>query len=106
MTDIPVDTILDNLLPCIAVPDLLHLACTNRFFATLLTDELFWERKFKDDFIVTSAVTDRRKTWKLLYRALWNSKVYVRGCQCVHLRIGIRFMNSPFEVMSYTVHCV
>lgn len=35
ISDIPVDVLLDNLLPFIAVPDLLNLACTNRFFAIL-----------------------------------------------------------------------
>jgi SCF-associated factor 1 len=79
ITDIPVDTLLDNLLPCITVPDLLNLACTNRFFATLLADELFWKRKLKGDFNFTGAGTARTTNWKLLYRGLRNPKVYVWG---------------------------
>lgn len=35
LSDISVDVLLDNLLPFVAVPDLLNLASTNRFFGIL-----------------------------------------------------------------------
>lgn len=35
LSDIPVDVLLDNLLPFIGLRDLLNLACTCRFFAIL-----------------------------------------------------------------------
>lgn len=47
--DIPIEVFLDQLLPIVDIPDLLSLACTNRFFAMLCQDDTFWKRKLRDD---------------------------------------------------------
>jgi SCF-associated factor 1 len=80
ITDIPVDVILDNLFSVIPVPDLLRLGLTNRFFATLLTDELFWKRKVQEDFNFPSMDTARDDNWRLIYRGLTNPQTFVWGC--------------------------
>jgi SCF-associated factor 1 len=79
IVDIPVDIILDNLFPSIQIPDLLCLGSTNRFFATLLADNLFWKRKLKDDFNFTGAGTARTTNWKFIYRGLTNPRLFVWG---------------------------
>ncbi|KAJ7224220.1 regulator of chromosome condensation 1/beta-lactamase-inhibitor protein II [Mycena pura] len=71
---IPVELILDNLLMLMPVEDVLRLACTNKFFATLCNDELLWHRRLDTDFNFPSAATARVSGWKFIYRNLFNPK--------------------------------
>jgi SCF-associated factor 1 len=79
LSDIPVDVLLDNVLPSVPVTDLLHLGSTNRFFATLVSDDLFWKRKLQEDFNFSGAGTARTSGWKFIYRGLSDPKVFVWG---------------------------
>jgi SCF-associated factor 1 len=80
LSDLPVDLLLDNLFPSITVVDLLHLGSTNRFFSTLLSDDLFWKRKLEQDFNFTGAGTARTSGWKFIYRGLTKPRIFVWGC--------------------------
>lgn len=55
---IPIEVFLDYLLPIVAVPDLLNLACADRFFARLCNDDTFWKRKLKAD--MNHSIVDAR----------------------------------------------
>ena len=79
ISDIPVDVLLDNVLPSVPVTDVLHLGSTNHFFATLVSDDLFWKRKLQEDFNFSGAGTARTSGWKFIYRGLSNPKVFVWG---------------------------
>ncbi|EPQ56536.1 RCC1/BLIP-II protein [Gloeophyllum trabeum ATCC 11539] len=79
LTDIPVETLLDNLLPYVPAPDLCRLACTNRFFATLCNDDTFWKRKLQEDFNFSGEGTARTSGWKFIYKGLSNPRVFVWG---------------------------
>ena len=79
LSDVPVDVLLDNVLPSVPVTDLLHLGSTNHFFATLLADDLFWKRKIQEDFNFSGTGTARTSGWKFIYRGLSNPKVFVWG---------------------------
>jgi SCF-associated factor 1 len=99
ISDIPVDVLLDNLLPSVAVPDLLSLTCTNRFFAIIGADDTFWKRKIQDDFNFSGAGTARTTGWKVIYKGLRKPLIYTWG-ENNHGRLGrpnpSQTSNVPF----------
>lgn len=79
LSDVPVDVLLDNLLPSIEVTDLLSLASTSRFFAILGADDTFWKRKLQEDFNFSGAGTARTSGWKVIYKGLSKPRIYTWG---------------------------
>ncbi|SRR6266403_3337467 len=79
IADIPVEVLLDNLLPLAEVRDVLSLGSTNKLFAALCADETFWRRKCQADFNFTSQETARQSGWKNLYRGLKHPRIFVWG---------------------------
>lgn len=79
LSDIPVDILLDNLLPVIDIPDLLNLSATSRFFAILAADETFWKRRLQDDFNFSGAGTARTSAWKIIYKGMSKPSIYTWG---------------------------
>jgi SCF-associated factor 1 len=79
ISDSPIDLLLDNLLPCIPVKDLLHLAQTSRFFADLVADDTLWKRKLQADFNFDGAGTARTSGWKFIYKGLLKPSVFLWG---------------------------
>ncbi|KDQ61371.1 hypothetical protein JAAARDRAFT_30797 [Jaapia argillacea MUCL 33604] len=79
IADIPVEILLDNLLPEVQTRDLLSLGTTNRFFAKLCNDNTFWKRKIQDDFNFSGANTARTAGWKFIYKGLSRPKIFVWG---------------------------
>ncbi|KAF8916268.1 regulator of chromosome condensation 1/beta-lactamase-inhibitor protein II [Mucidula mucida] len=93
LIDLPVEVILDNLLTLLDLPDLAHLACTNKLFATLAADETFWKRKCQADFNFSGAGTARTSGWKFIYSGL--SKPRANG------RLGLsKFPKTPLRDVS------
>lgn len=80
LQDIPVDLFLDNLLPCFSLPELAHIAATNRFFSTLVDDDIFWKRKLLADFNFDPSTTARTSGLKFIYRGLHKPRLFVWGC--------------------------
>lgn len=79
LSDLPVEVLLDNLLPWLAIPDLIHLGETDRFFSRLCNDDTFWKRKLQEDFNFTDERTARITGWKQIYRGLSDPKTFVWG---------------------------
>ncbi|KAJ4469587.1 regulator of chromosome condensation 1/beta-lactamase-inhibitor protein II [Lentinula aciculospora] len=79
VTDIPVEIFLDNLLPRLPLNDLLQLQSTNKFFATLCSDETFWKKKLSVDFNFPDESTARTSGWKFIYLRLVKPRVFVWG---------------------------
>lgn len=79
LADVPVEVLLDNLLPSVDIRDLLSLACTSKFFSLLCADDMFWKRKLQSDFNFSGAGTARTSGWKLIYKGLHNPRVFVWG---------------------------
>ncbi|KZT27926.1 RCC1/BLIP-II protein [Neolentinus lepideus HHB14362 ss-1] len=79
LSDIPVETLLDNLLPYVSPYDLGNLACTSRFFADLCNDDTFWKRKLQEDFNFSGDGTARMSGWRFIYHGLSHPKVFVWG---------------------------
>jgi SCF-associated factor 1 len=79
ITDIPLEVLLDNLLPYLDVSDLCCLASTSRFFSVLVADDMLWKHKLQQDFNFSGAGTARTTGWKFLYRRLSKPKIFVWG---------------------------
>ncbi|KZP09892.1 RCC1/BLIP-II protein [Athelia psychrophila] len=101
--DIPVDILLDNLLPIIDIPDLLSLSSTNRFFAILGADETFWRRRLQDDFNFSGAGTARTSAWKTIYKGMRKPNIYTWG-QKANGRLGLTsFPDTTLSDVPYPV---
>ena len=76
---IPVEVLIDNVLPFCEVNDVFSLGCTNKFFALITTDDMFWKRRLAADYNFTGSDTARTSGWKFIYKRLRNPRVFVWG---------------------------
>lgn len=80
ITDLPVELLLDHLLPALALRDLLSLTRTNKSLASVCQDDILWKLKLKRDFNFTAnADTARESGFKIIYRGLRKPSVYTWG---------------------------
>ncbi|KAH8116463.1 RCC1/BLIP-II [Phellopilus nigrolimitatus] len=79
LSDLPVELLLDNIFPYLHVRDLLVLGATNHQFATLCDDDTFWKLRCKEDYNFSGSRTARTAGWKVIYKQLSNTNVYVWG---------------------------
>ena len=79
IADIPVELLIDNILPFCEARDVFSLGCTNKFFALVTTDDMFWKRKLVVDYNFTGSETARTSGWKFIYQRLGNPRVFVWG---------------------------
>lgn len=79
LNDIPVELIVDNLLPLISLKDLLSLTVVNKAFSIACSDDTFWKRKVKEDYNFSDSSSARTKGYKFLYRGIHRSQAYVWG---------------------------
>ena len=89
LAELPIEVLLDNLLPYVQVPDILRLACTNKvrflwtsnvliellhelwqLFSVLCSDDTLWKQKLQSDFNFSGEATARTSGWKFIYRGL------------------------------------
>ncbi|KAF7309831.1 RCC1/BLIP-II protein [Mycena indigotica] len=92
---LPVELFSDNLLLELPIESLLQLASTNKFFSSLCSDELLWQRRLKSDFNFSGAGTARTSGWKFIYRNMYNPKVFVWGEKANgRLGLGAKFPKS------------
>jgi len=83
ITDIPVNVFVDNILPFCEVKDVISLGYTNKFFALITNDEMFWKRNLVIDYNFTASETARTSGWRflyLIYRSSRNPRIFVWGC--------------------------
>jgi len=79
IADIPVELLIDNILPFCEAKDVFSLGCTNKFFALVTTDDTFWKRRLVVDYNFTGSETARTSGWKFIYQRLRNPRVFVWG---------------------------
>ncbi|KAA1469035.1 RCC1/BLIP-II [Dentipellis sp. KUC8613] len=79
LTDLPVEVLLDNLIPLIPIRDVSRLARTNKFFAILCADDMLWKKKCQEDFNFTGSETARTSGFMRLYRGLSRPRIFVWG---------------------------
>ena len=99
IADIPVELLLDNILPFCEAKDVLSLGCTNKLFALVTTDDMLWKRKLVVDYNFTGSETARTSGWKFIYQRLRNPRVFVWGCVIFSVlyvtRVPIRPSTHP-----------
>ena len=69
----------DQIFDYLPVREILNLGCTNRFFSSVVADDIFWHRRIQEDFNFSGSDTARQTGWKTIYKRLSNSHVYVWG---------------------------
>ncbi|KAG6908970.1 hypothetical protein DXG01_002577 [Tephrocybe rancida] len=74
LSELPLEVLLDNLLPSLQISDLLRLG-SNKFFATITSDDTFWRRRLHTDYNFSGAETARTSGWKFIYRGIFRPKV-------------------------------
>ena len=79
IADMPVELLIDNILPFSEAKDVFSLGCTNKFFALITTDDMFWKRRLVVDYNFTGSETARTSGWKFIYQRLRNPRVFVWG---------------------------
>jgi SCF-associated factor 1 len=80
LSDIPIEVLLDNVLPSVRTADVLALGSTSRFFTDITNDDTFWKRRIQSDFNFDVQNTARNSGWKFIYRGLRHPKTFVWGC--------------------------
>jgi hypothetical protein len=68
--DLPVELLLDNLLPKLETKALLNLSCANKYLLDLGNEDLLWKRKLLDDYNFDGSKTARQNGWKTIYKGL------------------------------------
>ncbi|GJJ10996.1 hypothetical protein Clacol_005225 [Clathrus columnatus] len=101
LTDIPVEIILDNLLPLFSLKDLLSLTLVNKDFSVVCGDDTFWKRKVNEDYNFPDASSARTKGYKFLYRGIHHSQVYIWG-NAADSRLGLRNTSSSRAPILYS----
>ncbi|CAE6451761.1 unnamed protein product [Rhizoctonia solani] len=77
--ELPIELLIDHLLPCIPLRDLLSLSCTCKYFALVCGDDTFWKRKTSNEYNFEGAGSARTSGFKHLYRGLRHPRVFVWG---------------------------
>ncbi|QRW03259.1 RCC1/BLIP-II protein [Ceratobasidium sp. AG-Ba] len=79
ISELPIEVLIDSLLPALALRDLLALGCTNKFFAAVCADDTFWKRKTEAEYNFSGAGSARTSGFKHVYRGLRHPRVFVWG---------------------------
>ena len=79
LEELPLELLLDELLPFLPLRDLLNLFSTNKYFAQIGCDDPFWHRKIQEDYNFNNVATARKHGWKFIYSRLKKSKTFVWG---------------------------
>ena len=78
--DLPIKLLTNQILPFCEVRDMLSLGCTNRFFALIMSDGIFWRQKLATDYNFTGSGTNRTSGWKFIYLRLGKPRLFTWGC--------------------------
>ncbi|KAG8718049.1 hypothetical protein FRC08_006083 [Ceratobasidium sp. 394] len=76
---LPIEVLIDSLLPVLALRDLLALACTSKFLAAVCADDTFWKRKTELEYNFSGAESARTTGFRNVYRGLRSPRVFVWG---------------------------
>lgn len=79
LASLPIEVLVDHVLPSLPARGLLNLSSTNKQFAALGDDDIIWKRKLLEDFNFSGEGTARTSGWKFIYRGLAHPRTYVWG---------------------------
>ena len=100
LSDLPVDIIVHDLLPCLDAQSLVALGSTSKAFHSLIlqsgtgTSEVLWRYRLSHDLNFPVSNTARSKGWLKLYQKATHPELYVWGCT-QNGRSGIQ--NPPYR---------
>jgi SCF-associated factor 1 len=87
ITDLPVDVLIQDLLPRLNYHSILALTETCQKFYTLCNDEALWKKLALREFHIPAHATFRNKGWKDIFSKLNDPVVYTWG-EGTHYRLG------------------
>ena len=101
ITTIPLEIMIDNILPLLSLNDIKNLSNTSKFFKLLLNLQLIWKRKlFKDfnEFITLRYFLKYSNTlnFKLIYNRLLYPQIYVWG-SANNGRLGLNINDNRIK---------
>ncbi|KAI0343294.1 RCC1/BLIP-II [Trametopsis cervina] len=106
LATLPVEVIIDNILPYLPVAAVTNLSAVSKFFYVVASDETFWKRRLLVDYNFTGNDTARTTGWKFIYKRLAKPKVYVWG-ESSRRRLGMGPRELPktsvYEGVPYPV---
>ena len=102
--DLPVKLLTNEILPFCEVRDMLSLGCTNRFFALIMNDDVFWRQKLAIDYNFTGSETNRTSGWKFIYLRLGKPRLFTWGCVPFLLDFAIEALTHP--LMCSHIHTI
>ena len=79
ITDLPIELLTNRILPFCKVRDMLSLGCTNKFFALIMSDGVFWRQKLATDYNFTGSETNRMSGWKFIYLKSRKPRLFTWG---------------------------
>ena len=82
--DLPIELLTNRILPFCEVRDALSLGCTNKFFALMMSDDMFWRQRLVVDYHFTGSETNRASGWKFIYLRLRKPRLFAWGCVCFY----------------------
>ncbi|RUP49200.1 regulator of chromosome condensation 1/beta-lactamase-inhibitor protein II [Jimgerdemannia flammicorona] len=94
MDRIPVEVLLENVLPRLSLASILAVSATSKFFYHVVDDEVLWQTLTLRDFKLPLHSTFRQIGWRRLYSKLWDPIVYTWG-EGSNARLGHPAVNQP-----------
>ena len=80
LEQLPVEVLLDHVLPILPLGSLLSLTMTSSFFRDLCQDQILWKRKLLDEYNFSSTASTARTTeFKTIYKGIHHPRVFVWG---------------------------
>ncbi|KAF8514431.1 regulator of chromosome condensation 1/beta-lactamase-inhibitor protein II [Hysterangium stoloniferum] len=102
LTDIPLEVLIDDLLPYVALESIPSLSATCKYLASVCDDDTFWKRKLKEDYNFSDSSNARTKGYKFLYRGVKNSTCYVWGLNDDN-RLGLGYQPRQRGIVAQSV---
>ncbi|KAJ3510836.1 hypothetical protein NLJ89_g4452 [Agrocybe chaxingu] len=96
LADLPIEVLLDNVLPYLPVLSLVRLGQCSKLFATLCNDDTLWKLRLYEDYNFSGQGTARTSGWKFIYRGLFKPRVFVWG-ERANGRLGIESLPRSFS---------
>ncbi|KAF9554501.1 RCC1/BLIP-II [Agrocybe pediades] len=94
--DLPIELLLDDILPFLPVADLLRLTCCSKLFSVLCSDDTLWKHKLSEDYNFSGEGTARTSGWKFIYRGLFKPRGEDKGNGRLGLPVSSRSQGLPY----------
>jgi SCF-associated factor 1 len=94
LSNLPVDVLIQDLLPRLPYKTLIELSKTSKFFYRLCGDESLWKKLALRELHIPAYATFRNRGWKDIFAKLHHPVVYTWG-EGTHYRLGHAEVVQP-----------